>query len=230
MKFAVLGLGYFGAALCRELSAAGHEVIAIDNNRAHIDAIEEDVALAARADATDYEALEQLGIAHVDAAIVAIGEGFEASLMITAHCQKLGVPRVYARVISPVQEHLLDLMKVTGKVRAEALAATYFFRQLVHRAVHRYFELDRQHAIIELSLPQALVGKSLSQIRLRSDYGLNLVTVRSGAEEQGDGDLDSATIRGVPDPNLVFHEGDRLILFGRCSDIDRFFAEWLSEE
>lgn len=82
MKFAVLGLGYFGTALCRELAGAGHEVMAVDNNRAHIDEIKDEVSLAARADATDYEALEQLGVGQMDAAIVAIGEGFEASLMI----------------------------------------------------------------------------------------------------------------------------------------------------
>lgn len=229
MKFAVLGLGYFGTALCRELAGAGHEVMAVDNNRAHIDEVKDEVSLAARADATDYDALEQLGVGQMDAAIVAIGEGFEASLMITAHCQKLGVPRVYTRVISPVQEHLLDLMKVTGKVRAESLAAAYFSRQLTNRAVHRYFGLDRNHAIVELALPPGLVGKTLEESRLRADYGLNLVTVRCGAQEVRDDEQDGATVRGVPDASFVFHEGDRLILFGRNADIEKFTAQWLGE-
>ncbi|MCB1092634.1 MAG: TrkA family potassium uptake protein, partial [Verrucomicrobiae bacterium] len=80
MKFAIIGLGYFGSSLARELTASGHEVLAIDTDEQHIREIRDDVAMAAQADATDPEALAQLGIAGMDTAVIAIGEGFEASL------------------------------------------------------------------------------------------------------------------------------------------------------
>jgi trk system potassium uptake protein TrkA len=129
MKFAIIGLGYFGSALARELAESGHEVLAIDTDEIHIRDIRDSVAIAAVADGTDAEALAQLWVAGMDTSVIAIGEGFEASLMITAHCQKLGVRRVYTRVINKVHGHLLELMKVTGKIRAESLAADFVLQE-----------------------------------------------------------------------------------------------------
>jgi len=224
MKFAVIGLGFFGSALARELAASGHEVLAIDSNEAHIREIQEVVTIAATADGTDADALAQLGVAGMDTVIVAIGEGFEASLMITAHCQKLGVRRVYTRVINGVHEHLLDLMGVSGKVHVESLAAVSFSRQITNKDVHRYFGIDDEHGIVEMEMPDTLDGRSLAEIELRKRHGLNLVTVRrpgesSAGEEDGEARYN---VIGTPGPEFRLKEGDRLIVFGRLVDIGAF--------
>lgn len=223
MKFAVIGLGYFGSALARELAESGHEVLAIDTDEDHLREVRDFVAVAAQADATDAVALSQLGVDGVDTAVVAIGEAFEASLMITAHCQKLGVRRVYTRVINEVHDHLLDLMQVTGKVRAESLAAAYFSRQLTHEAVRRYFGIDAGHAIVELEMPDRYVGKTLAEADLRRTKGINVVTVRRSELKAGSpGDDPSYEVIGTPDPSFRLEKGDRLIVFARLADIERF--------
>lgn len=224
MKFAVIGLGYFGSALVRELAEAGHEVIAIDTNPAHLRDLQDLTALAAEADGTDLEALRQLGVGEVDTAIVAIGEGFEASLMISAHCQTLGVKNVHTRVINEVQGRLLELMKVTGTIRAERMAASYFARRLTHEAVRRYFGLDAEHGIVELEIPEKFTGKTLAEAGLRAQFGLNVVTIRrplpsDDSFEQAEEQL---SILGTPDPETTIQAGDRLIVFGKHKDIDRF--------
>lgn len=224
MKFAIIGLGYFGAALTRELAETGHEIIAIDTDPAHLEELHDLTILAAEANGTDLEALRQIGVADVDAAIVAIGEGFEASLMITAHCQTLEVPRVYTRVINEVHDHLLDLMKVTGKIRAERMAAAYFARQLTNEAVRRYFGLDADHGIIELELPKRFVGNTVAETGMRKDFGLNLITVRRPHPEGSDFESpdEGFTVLGTPGPDTELSEGDRLIVFGKLVDIERF--------
>jgi len=224
MKFAVIGLGFFGSALARELAESGHEVLAIDTDEAHIRDVRDTVAMAAIADGTDAGALEQLGVAAMDTVIVAVGEGFEASLMITSHCQKLKVPKVYTRVINQVHEHLLDLMGVSGKIHAESLAAAYFARQVTHESVRRYFGIDDDHGIVEMEMPEGLAGKSLAEIELRKRHGLNLVTVRrpvdkAAAAEAGE---ESYRVTGTPGPDFRLEEGDRLIVFGRLKDIGDF--------
>jgi len=223
MKFAIIGLGYFGSALARELSESGHEVLAIDTDEAHIREIRDSVAIAAVADATDAEALAQLGVADMDTAVVAIGEGFEASLMITAHCQKLGVRRVYTRVINEVHEHLLGLMKVTGKIRAESLAAAYFTSQITNEAARRYFGIDAGHGIIEVEMPDRYDGSTLPGANLRKKYGVNVVTVRRPVSDQvaGEGDI-TYEVAGTLDAEFVLQKGDHLIVFGALKDIDRF--------
>ncbi len=224
MKFAIIGLGYFGSALVREIAEAGHEVIAIDTDPAHLREVQDITALAAEADGTDLEALKQLGVGEVDTAIVAIGEGFEASLMITAHCQSLGVKNVHTRVINEVHSHLLGLMKVTGTIRAERMAAAYFARQLTNEAVRRYFGLDADHGIVELEIPSALVGKTLLETELRAKYGLNVVTIRRPHPQDYSFDQadEQVSILGTPDPETRIEAGDRLIIFGKLKDIDRF--------
>lgn len=224
MKFAIIGLGYFGSALARELSESGHEVLAIDIDEVHIRDIRDSVAIAAIADATDAEALAQLGVADMDTAVVAIGEGFEASLMITAHCQKLGVGRVYTRVINEVQEHLLGLMKVTGKIRAESLAAAYFTRQITNEAVRRYFGIDAGHGIVEVEMPERYHGLTLPEANLRQKYGVNVVTVRRplGTDSSNTDAPLTYQVAGTINSAFILQKGDHLIVFGALKDIDRF--------
>ncbi len=224
MKFAIIGLGYFGSALVREIAEAGHEVIAIDTDSANLREIQDIVALAAVADATDLEALNQLGVGQVDTAIVAIGEGFEASLMITAHCQTLGVKNVHTRVINEVHGHLLQLMKVTGTIRAERMAASYLARQLTNDAVRRYFGLDAAHGIVELEIPANFVGKSIAETEMRTKFGLNVVTIRrSHLRDQSLDQTDAhVSIIGTPSPSTLIESGDRVIVFGKLEDIDAF--------
>jgi len=198
-------------------------VLAIDTDEAHIREIRDSVAIAAMADATDAEALAQLGVADVDTAVVAIGEGFEGSLMITAHCQKLGVRRVYTRVINEVHEHLLGLMKVTGTIRAESLAAAYFTRQITNEAVRRYFGIDTGHGIVEVEMPDRYDGITLPVANLRKRYGVNVVTVRRPVSKRVEGEAELAyEVAGTLDAEFVLQKGDHLIVFGALKDIDRF--------
>ena len=223
MKFAVIGLGNFGTALVTELAEAGHEVLAIDTEPAALKPVQDLCALAAQANATDLDALTQLGVSDCEAAIIAIGEDFESSLIITAHCQTLGVRRLYTRVINNVHSRLLGLMKITGKIRAETLAASHFARQLTHEAVRRYFGIDDQHGIVEIEIPSQLEGQTLADADLRRRHGLNIVTIRRRipAPESEPDAKPTYQIVGTPGPDFVMAPGDRLILFGRQKDIER---------
>ena len=86
-KYVVIGLGQFGEAIARNLSAKGVEVLAIDNNENHIEAIKDDVAMAVTMDATDIRALRTQNIQEADAVVMAIGEDFEALLLSTVYVQ-----------------------------------------------------------------------------------------------------------------------------------------------
>lgn len=226
MKFAVIGLGFFGFALSKELSEAGHEVLAIDTDESHVRAIRDHVDMAVVADGTDVGALHQLGVSDVDTAVVAIGEGFEASLMITAHLQNLKVRRIYTRVINDVHGHLLDLMNVTGKINAEGLAAAYFSRQITNEAVLRYFGIDQDHGIVELELPDSYAGKTLEQLKFRSRHGLNVITIRrpKNPGNPASGEEPDYVTTGPAGPDFQLKSGDRLVVFGGLRDIENFCA------
>lgn len=221
MNFVILGLGAFGTSIARELAHSGHQVMVIDNDESHLDAVKELVTLAVQGDATDRAVLLELGVADADVAIVAVGENFEASLMMTAHLKSIGVKRIYTRVFSEVQEQLLNLMGVSGKIRVEALAAEMFARHISNRAFLRHFVVDSTHAVVELVCPADLIGKSLVESQLRSKHGLNLVTVRR-AEQHDQLSEDVPVIGGLPGPDFQFKSGDRLVVYGLERDIEKF--------
>ena len=82
-QVAVLGLGRFGQAVARELTRIGHDVLAVDADAAIVQGIADDVTHAVRADITDRDALEQLGLAQFDAAIIAASSKLEVSILAT---------------------------------------------------------------------------------------------------------------------------------------------------
>ena len=92
-RYAVIGLGLLGRTVARELAARGAEVIAIDMEQELVQSMAEEVPLAVRLDSTNREALKQQGIDQVDAALVAIGENFQAAVLTTALLKEFGIPQ-----------------------------------------------------------------------------------------------------------------------------------------
>ena len=84
MRFCIIGLGSFGTHLTRQLTRDGHEIIAVDNNPAHIAALKDEVEYIIQADCTDLNAFHEIPVDECDAVILAIGEDFEASLSMTS--------------------------------------------------------------------------------------------------------------------------------------------------
>lgn len=207
MKVVVIGIGQFGSALALALTEDKHEVLALDILEKPVDAIKDRVSQAVIADAEDPKVLEELGLDDFDRICVMIGEDFAASLVITAHLQEMGAQNLYVRSVNRVQERILKLMRVDHVVQAETLAARQLAKQMGIRGASRHFELSDAFAIAELRVPAFLVGRSLDTSELRRRFGLNLVTVRQKTRI-------GSTIIGVPPPDLIFADGDDLVVFG----------------
>jgi voltage-gated potassium channel Kch len=89
-QVAVLGLGRFGSAVARELARLGHDVLVVDADERLAQDLAPDVSHAAQADITDREALQDLGLAEFDTAIVAVSSRLEVSILATALLKRLG--------------------------------------------------------------------------------------------------------------------------------------------
>ena len=87
---AIIGLSSFGHYLCRYLSAAGIQILAVDVDEKQIDEVKPFVAKAVVADARDKETLQALGLEDVDAVVVSVGEPIDTSILITLYLKELG--------------------------------------------------------------------------------------------------------------------------------------------
>jgi trk system potassium uptake protein TrkA len=227
-KFCIIGLGYFGKNLALDLSAAGAEVLAIDNHQEIIDEIGDRVTHAVCMDSTDKKTLVSMGLKSMDAVVVAIGEGFESSVMTTALLQEIGVKKIYARVISAVQERLLGLMNIHDLLVPEADAAAQLAERLLIPGVLASFGISKEYGIFEIETPARFVDKKITETRLREEYNLNLVTIirdkkrpnlMSRIAHKDDNSL------GVPSPDTIIQQGDVLVLFGREIEIKKILED-----
>lgn len=65
MRVAILGCGYVGLELCRQLTADGHGVVGVRRSQSGVAAVEEAGGTGVRADVTDQDALERVPDADV---------------------------------------------------------------------------------------------------------------------------------------------------------------------
>jgi trk system potassium uptake protein len=223
MKFCVIGLGHFGKNLALSLSRARTEVIAVDLATEKVEAVKDEVSHAVIMDSSDPEALAKLPLLEMDAVVVAIGEDFQASILTVAYLQEMGVKRIIGRVINPMHEKLLRLMKLEELVLPEAESANRMAQALV-RGVLNTLDLTGGFSIVEARAPDWLRGMTLQAAGLRSKYQLNLITVRkrSAPEKRIFAREDVPEVIGVPPADYLFDEEDLLVLFGQQTHIERF--------
>ena len=107
-KFAVIGVGRYGSTIARRLSEKGAQVFAFDPDEEKIENIKDEVAFAVTLDATDIRALKSQNLGEIDAAVVAIGENFEATILTCVHLMDMGVKRVIARASGAHQRLILE--------------------------------------------------------------------------------------------------------------------------
>lgn len=214
-KFAVIGLGQFGSAICKKLSEKGAEVIAIDIDEDKVDDIKDHVAYAVQLDSTDLRALQSQNIGEMDAVVVSIGQNFEGMLLTTVKLMELGVKRLIARAQGETQRKILEKLGVTEILSPEEEVGKNVAERLMNPSMLMCVQLPDNYEIVEIAAPKNIVGRSIADIGLLPKYRLNIVTLI----ERIDGE---PHIKGVPMPDVVIQENDELVVFGLTKDVERF--------
>lgn len=212
---AVIGLGRFGTALARQLAASGSQVIAIDAKPGPVEEIKDEVPVAVRLDSTDDVALKSQNIDKVDVAVVAIGENFEAALLTTVIIKKLGIPKIICRAQSAFHSEIFLQIGAHQVIQPERQAGEHLGRQLANPRVDDFIKLGEGFSLIELHAPRQFIGKSLKNLALRQDYGVNLVAIkRTQIEKTAEGEITRPRILAVLDAEEVIRDQDVLVLVG----------------
>lgn len=224
MRYIVFGLGHFGAALSLELVKLGHEVIGIDNKMELVDKYKHDITHTIALNATSKEALAQLPLRDIDAAIVGIGEDEGATIMTTALLRQMGVPRIICRVTSPLQKIVLEAMNIEEYVYPEASSAERLALKLDLPGVIDSFQIHPDYRMIEVAVPDRYVGRTVEELDLRDRYKLVLVTIIKLVSKKhifGDEKTDMQVMGIIPQGTVV-RKGDILLLFGTPRDVEVF--------
>lgn len=222
-KVAVIGLGRFGMALAENLAREGIEVIAIDSSAEVVNDVKDRVALAVQADATELETQRSLGLGKVDTIVVAIGENFEACQLAMLAARDLDYPKVIARANDRVKETILRRLGADEVILPEEQAALKLSQKLAKPSLLEAVDIGSEHSFVQVKAPPGVLGKTLMELQLRKNFGLNLVAIRMPAMGAGPGS--GGENISIPGPDTIPQEGDVLMLVGKDRDIDRFLRE-----
>lgn len=227
MKYIVIGLGNFGLSLAEKLTKLGNEVIGIDNSMAKVEAVKEKISHAICLDATDEYTMNGLPFKDTDVVIIAIGEDTGANIMATAMVKKLHPNRIISRAITPIHETILEAMDVETIIHPEDESAERWAKKLSLKGMVDSFELSINYSIVEIAIPDQLVGKTIEEVGFRNNYNLVCVSIiKKIVEKNLFGKAKKINkIQGVVNTDTLLESADILVIYGENEDIKKFIKE-----
>ena len=208
----LIGLGRFGRTIAEELYNLGHQVMAVDKSETAVNDVLPFVTSAQIGDSTNKDFLEGLGIDNYDVCIVTIKLNFQSSLETTALLKDMGAQYVVSRAASDFHAKFLlrngaDKVVFPEKQMAKWTAVRYTSNHMLD-----YVELDENHSIFELDIPEHWIGKTVSQLDIRKKYNINILGLMVNGKL-------SASIN----PDTVFTSDTPVLVLGNYKDVQKCF-------
>ena len=211
-RFAVIGLGNFGFFATKALYEDGNEVIAIDVDKARIQAIDPFSTEAILLNATDKESLAALGLDQMDGVVVSTGTQISTSILICLYLQELGVKKILAKALDSDHAKILKRVGATEIIHPERDMAIRVSRSLSRPNVLDFIPLADEFDLVQVGPPQDFIGKSLMELNLRAKYNVHIIAIKELVPEN---------FILVPPANFVIKDSDILIILGKTVDINK---------
>lgn len=209
----IVGLGRFGVALGEELMAEGREVLAVERNRSLVQKYADRFTYVVEADATDPEALAQVGAADFDIAVVGVGTSIESSVLIAVNLVDLEIDQVWGKAINRAHGKILERIGCEHVVYPEHDAGVRV-AHLVSGHLMDFIKFDDDFAIVKMPPPRCMQGMTIEQAHPRDRHGVNVVGVKSPGRDFV-----------YAQPDTLVSTGDTIIVSGDVSNLERFAGE-----
>ena len=204
-------------ALDNEREEAGGDHVVLDKDEEKVGALRDYTEAANVVKALDKKTLEETGIQNCDVAVVCIGEKMDVSILTTLHLVSMGIPTVIAKAASEEQGQVLR------KLGAQVV---YPEHDMAIRLAHRlettgmldFVQLSEQISISKLAVPAKMIGKTVVDVNLRGQFGLNIIAIENAGK-----------VNESVGPNTVFQEGDILFVSGGKNAVNKI-ADWLDKQ
>ncbi len=228
-KFAVIGLGQYGCQVATSLADLGADVLAIDSDQAVCNSLKRvDGIQPVCLDATDEQALRATGIEEVDAAVVAIGQHLEVSIVVTALLRQVPVQRIVARSSSDLHGKILTLLGAAQVHNPEVEMAIRDAQAIFSPALRDRTALATGHHMVELDARESLWGKTLAELDFRTRFELTVIAIKKRVpivDQLGETGFREEVNR-LPTGSDVIEEGDIIVVIGTPSRAQEFLGLW----
>ncbi|WP_036892153.1 MULTISPECIES: potassium channel family protein [Prochlorococcus] len=215
LGFAVVGIGRFGTAVCRELIRNGAEVLAVDSSERAIEDLRQlEPSIEARVvDSTDEESMREAGVLEMGTVVVGISEPIEASItttLIAKDTEGSRVQQVIARATSDLHERMLTRVGADRVVFPSRMQGERLGLELVRPNLIERLELDAQTGIDEIKVPELFIGSSLRDLNLRKNYLVNVLAA---------GPAERLTVN--PPAKYILEKDHVLVVMGLMEDLQK---------
>ncbi len=207
----VIGLGKFGYKFAVTLIDLGHQVLGIDSNRENVKRSQKVLTQVFEADATQKQALEQIGIADMTHVLVSVGDSIAASSMIAMYLKELGVKNVWVKAINDDHAGLLKKIGADEVIVPEHIAAQQLAYRIDMPGLIERLPFDSDMVLREITIEKT-DGKSLREIDLTNRYGVQIIAIRkNGAFKYG----------YIPKAGDRLSRGDTIVVIGNATSISK---------
>jgi len=221
-QFAVIGLGRFGSSVALTLAEKGQQVIAIDKDEELVHDVMDNVTKAVCLDSSDEKAVKSVGLNKVDVAICAIGTDVEASILVTLLLKDLGVPVIVCKATSAAHKKVLMKIGATRVILPEKDTGERLAQTLISVSdrVLDHIGLSENSSIIEIVVPKDFVGRTLRDLKMRAEYGLNVIAIKRKVKTSKRGsETETEKINVNPQADDIVTKEDVLVVFGENDKI-----------
>ena len=208
----LVGIGKFGKHIAMELNKLGHQVMAVDRREDRVNDVLPYVTDAQIGDSTNAAFLESLGVDNYDVCIVTVDKDFQSSLETTSLLKELGAKRVVSRAEREVQEKFLLRNGADEVVFPEKQFARWVAIRYSSDHILDYIEIDDEHAIFEVPVPEAWRGKTIGQIDIRKKYNVSIMGIKQNGK-----------ISVAVTPDTLLNEQKTLLVIGEYRSLQKCF-------
>jgi trk system potassium uptake protein TrkA len=203
-SYLVIGLGRFGTSIAKTLYEADSEVLAIDTDEELVqEAINNNIVDNAMIlDATDENALKEIGASNFDVAFIGIGSNIQASIMTTLNLKELGVKKIIAKAVTKSHGKVLKKIGADEVIYPEEYMGHRIAMLAMEPNMMEHLRFSKDFLLVEFKAPSSFLGKNLMELGVRNSYNINIVGIK-----KSNGDLNSS-----PRATSVIEKGDTLLV------------------
>ena len=217
MNIIVVGCGKIGTTILESLVAEGHDVTAVDKNPlALTDITNIHDVMTVCGNGSDWEILEQAGVAGADLVVAATGSD-EVNMLCCFMARRSGAANTVARIRNPEYNdrslsNMRQYLELSAAINPDQLAAMELFNTLRLPAAAKVETFSaRKFEMIELKLKpdSKLAGMPLSEARNRFKARFIICVVQRGDQVF------------IPDGNFVLQGGDKVGLTAKHTEMQK---------
>lgn len=203
-NYLVIGLGRFGTSIAKTLYEADCEVLAIDTNEELIqEAINNNIIdNALILDATDENALKEIGASNFDIAFIGIGSNIQASIMTTLNLKELGVKKIIAKAVTKSHGKVLKKIGANEVIYPEEYMGHRIAMLAMEPNMMEHLRFSKDFLLVEFKAPASFLGKNLMELSVRDSYNINIIGIKKS----------NGKLNPSPRATSVIEKGDTLLV------------------